>query len=40
MAFKLERFDIIKQNYDNTGIYFYHDTVGPGTTAAPKDGDA
>lgn len=28
MAFKLERFDILKQNYDKTGLFFYHDTVG------------
>lgn len=37
MAFKLERFDIIKQNYDKTGLYFYHDTVGAANGA---DGDA
>lgn len=28
MAFLLERFDIIKQNHDKTGLYLYHDTVG------------
>lgn len=28
MAFLLSRFDIIKQNYDSTGLYLYHDTVG------------
>lgn len=28
MAFLLERFDVIKQNYDKTGLYMYHDTVG------------
>lgn len=28
MVFKLERFDILKQNYDKTGLFFYHDTVG------------
>ncbi len=28
MAFKMERFDILKQNYDKTGLFFYHDTVG------------
>lgn len=32
MAFLLERFDIIKQNHDKTGLYLYHDTVG--TSAA------
>lgn len=28
MTFLLSRFDIIKQNYDSTGLYLYHDTVG------------
>lgn len=37
MAFKLERFDILKQNYDKTGLYIYHDTVG---AADGADGDA
>lgn len=36
MAFKLERFDILKQNYDKTGLFFYHDTVG---TANNGDGN-
>ena len=31
MAFLLERFDIIKQHHDKTGIYMYHDTVGAAT---------
>ena len=28
MTFALERFDIVKQNYDKSGLYIYHDTVG------------
>lgn len=36
MAFKMERFDILKQNYDKTGLFFYHDTVG---TANSGDGN-
>lgn len=28
MAFLMERFDIIKQYADKTGLYVYHDTVG------------
>lgn len=36
MGFKLERFDILKQNYDKTGLFFYHDTVG---TANNGDGN-
>lgn len=36
MAFKMERFDILKQNYDKTGLFFYHDTVG---TANDGDGN-
>lgn len=28
MAFLMERFDIIKQYADKTGLYLYHDTVG------------
>lgn len=28
MTFTLERFDIVKQNYDKSGLYIYHDTVG------------
>lgn len=32
MTFALERFDIVKQNYDKSGLYIYHDTVGKGNT--------
>lgn len=32
----MERFDILKQNYDKTGLFFYHDTVG---TANDGDGN-
>lgn len=32
----MERFDILKQNYDKTGLFFYHDTVG---TADDGDGN-
>lgn len=28
MAFLMERFDIVKQYADKTGLYVYHDTVG------------
>jgi hypothetical protein len=37
MAFLLERFDVIKQNYDKTGLYMYHDTVGT-TAEDPSSG--
>lgn len=37
MAFLLERFDVIKQNYDKTGLYMYHDTVGA-TAEDPSSG--
>lgn len=36
MAFLLERFDIIKQHHDKTGIYMYHDTVGATTDPVSK----
>lgn len=31
MAFLMERFDIVKQYADKTGLYVYHDTVGSKT---------
>jgi hypothetical protein len=36
MAFLLERFDIIKQHHDKTGLYMYHDTVGATTDPSSK----
>lgn len=33
MAFLMERFDIVKQYADKTGLYVYHDTVGSKTDA-------
>jgi len=36
MAFLLERFDILKQHHDKTGIYMYHDTVGAVTDPSSK----
>ena len=36
MTFLLERFDVIKQNHDKTGIYLYHDTVGTATDPTSK----
>lgn len=36
MAFDLGRFDVIKQNYDKTGLYMYHDTVGTATDPSTK----
>lgn len=42
MAFQLQRFDVIKQHYDGTGIFHYHDNVST-TVADPtsgKTGDA
>ena len=32
----LERFDIIKQHHDKTGLYMYHDTVGAATDPSSK----
>lgn len=42
MAFQLERFDVVKQHYDGTGLFIYHDTVGAGNTdpTSGKAGDA
>ena len=36
MVFTFERFDIIKQNHDKTGLYLYHDTVGATTDPSSK----
>lgn len=36
MAFLMERFDIVKQYADKTGLYVYHDTVGSKTDPTSK----
>lgn len=42
MAFLLERFDVVKQHYDGTGIFHYHDNVSTSTAdpTSGKTGDA
>lgn len=37
MAFQLSCFDVIKQHYDGSGIFHYHDTVDP-AKADPTSG--
>ena len=36
MAFQLANFDVIKQHYDKTGLFHYHESVG--ATADPTTG--
>lgn len=42
MAFQLANFDVIKQHYDKTGLYHYHETVGTSDTdpTTKRSGDA
>ena len=38
--FTHERLDIIKQEYDGTGVYYYHDTVGQDSVYQNAPGDS
>ena len=40
MAFQLANFDVIKQHYDKTGLFHYHESVGaPADPTTGRTGD-